>query len=111
MTLPPAGAAESTRKVVAEGAIQFDASDERDQKIHGEGTSVDYDFGGSGVGRTEVVTLHGQPARMTSGSSLVENSLVILDRAHNKVFVPGRYVLRGSPGSAGTNTIPSLRLK
>jgi lipopolysaccharide export system protein LptA len=111
MTLPPAGAAEATRKVVAEGAIQFDASDERDQKIHGEGTSVDYDFGGSGVGRTEVVTLHGQPARMTSGSSLVENSLVILDRAHNKVFVPGRYVLRGSPGSAGTNTIPSLRLK
>ena len=111
MTLPPAGADEATRKVVAEGAIQFDASDERNQKIHGEGDSVDYDFGGSGVGRTEVVTLHGHPAKMTSGSSVVENSLVMLDRAHNKVFVPGRYVLRGSPSTASTNGIPSLRLK
>jgi len=111
MSLPAVTAGEATRKVVAEGVIKFDGIGENDQRLHGEGIRIDYDFGGSGPDRTETVTLHGNPARLTSTGSSIENSVIILDRARNKVFVPGRYVLRGTPATGATNAIPALRLK
>jgi lipopolysaccharide export system protein LptA len=110
MVVPAVTNGQVLRKVVAEGAIVLDASDERAQQIHGTGTGIDYEFGGTGIARTESVTLRGSPARLTTTNSTVENSLIILDRARNRVFVPGRYVLRGTPATdATTNAIPFKR--
>jgi lipopolysaccharide export system protein LptA len=99
--LPAAGG--QVQSIVAEDAVNFDLTDEKGQKIHGAGEKAVYSYGITATATNDVVELTGNPMLQTT-NGVLSNSIIVLDRAHNKLFAPGKYRLVGLANTGVTNT-------
>jgi lipopolysaccharide export system protein LptA len=111
MTIASPAGPTKTNTVTALRSVAFDLVDERGQKVQGKGEKAVYTFTTGGA-TNEILELTGNPVLVTTNGTF-RNRIIILDRAKNKVFAPGRYALRGSSQALGTNVfrLPSARFK
>jgi len=111
MTAQLPGEGELGHSIVAEQAVVFDLIDQEGQqtkKVHGKGEKAVYTYSVSGLATNDVVELSGHPVLETPQGT-IENSLIILDRAHNRLMAPGRYRIYGSALPDVRGAFPSLK--
>ena len=103
--LAPHGASK-TNHVVAEGAVVFDVTDDKGQKVHGTGDKAVYSYGVSGVVTNETMVLTGNPAELTGTNFTGQNSVFVLDLARHRLGAPGKskYVVQGL-GKSGSSSL------
>src|SRR5262249_3924600 len=106
--LPPAGS--TTRGMIAEQDVEFVLLDQQGQEMHGTGDRALYHFDMPALGQTnETLTLIGDPAMLEKTNGIFENSVIVLDKAKNKLTARGAYVIHGEAGRMGTNSFSGMK--
>ncbi len=106
--LPPPGS--STRGMVAEQEVEFVMLDQNGQEMHGTGDRSIYSYSVPAAGKTnETLTLIGDPAMLEKTNGIFENSVIVFDRARNKLTARGSYVIHGETGKLGTNSFSGVK--
>jgi lipopolysaccharide export system protein LptA len=96
-------------KIIAERSVNFALQSEDHQMVKGTCERAVYDYNVTSLLTNDIVRLTGNPVLETTNGT-VKNSIIILDRAHNKLITPGKYVLSGSVNGANTNAIKLPKL-
>jgi lipopolysaccharide export system protein LptA len=92
----------SLHTIIAQNSVEFDLTDEKDQKIHGTGRKAVYTYNATSAATNDVVELTGNPILvMTNGT--FQNSVIILDRMNGRLLAPGEYTMRGVLDASATN--------
>jgi lipopolysaccharide export system protein LptA len=104
--LAPRGASK-TNHVVAEGAVVFEVTDDKGQKVHGTGDKAVYSYGVSGIVTNETMVLTGNPALLAGTNFTGTNKVFILDLARHGLGAPGKYsfVVQGLGKGGSTNLV------
>ena len=95
--------------ILAEGAVAFELTDAKGEKLQGTGDKADYTYGVANAATNEVVVLTGTPARLNTQYGVkkqkgaVENKVVFLDLTHSRVATPGKYSIRIEAPPMNTN--------
>jgi len=106
--LPPAGS--TTKGMIAEQEVEFVMLDQNGQELHGTGDRALYNFSVPAAGTTnETLTLIGDPAMLEKTNGVFENSVIVLDRARNKLTARGNYIIHGTADNSGANSFPSMK--
>jgi len=101
LTVNLASADRKDVKIIGEGAVVFDLTDEKGEKVHGACEQGVYNYNVTSTSTNDTVELTGNPI-LTTTNGTIENSVIILDRAHNKLITPGQYKIYGL-AKLGTN--------
>jgi lipopolysaccharide export system protein LptA len=110
------------QNLTAEHSVVFDLLSSDGEKVHGTCQKAFYDYSIRGGQTNDVLELTGNPILETTNGS-VQNSMLILDRARNKLLVPSveqvrkanpgtesrRYRIALAVGAIPTNRFPMLR--
>jgi lipopolysaccharide export system protein LptA len=98
-------------RIFAETNVRFELSDDKGQKIHGTGQKAVYTYAITPTETNDTVELTGDPVLVTT-NGIFRNSVIILDRAHNKLLAPGNYRLSSLTNLVGTNkfVLPKVQL-
>jgi lipopolysaccharide export system protein LptA len=96
------GAGGKLERITAERNVLFDLTDEKGQKVHGEGQRAVYYNRITATATNELLELTGSPFLETTNGTF-RNSVILLDRAKNKLVAPGKYRMRGPVPSGLTN--------
>jgi lipopolysaccharide transport protein LptA len=103
MTVALGSGDDKTRRVVAEHAVIFDLTGDKGQTYHGKGEKAVYTFNITPTATNELVVLTGNPSLETTNGTF-RNSVIVLDRAHNKLLAKGKYQMQGLADAGTTNT-------
>src|SRR5258707_1053945 len=88
--------------IVAEDEVNFDLTDDKGLKIHGAGEKAVYTYAVTATATNDLMELTGNPMLQTT-NGIFSNSIIVLDRAHNKLLAPGKYRLVGLANATATN--------
>ena len=80
--------------IVAGPNVVFDLNDPKGP-IHGTGERAVYSYTATPTGTNDAIELTGNLAKLDTPNGSVENRLIILDRANNKIITPGKYRMWG----------------
>ncbi len=90
--------------LVADGGVAFDILGEKG-KVHGVGDNVVYTNIITASFTNDVMYLRGNPATLETTNMVVDNGIIILDRAKNIISAPGgEYRIKGTAKEMSTNT-------
>lgn len=92
----------AVQQIVAENKVVFDLVDEKGQKVRGTGQKAVYRYGVSATGTNDLVELSGDPV-LTTTNGVFRNRIILWDRARNKFYAPGRYLITGTGPAMDTN--------
>lgn len=92
----------AVQQIVAENRVVFDLVDDKGQKVRGTGQKAVYRYGVSAAGTNDLVELTGNPV-LTTTNGTFRNRVILWDRARNKFYAPGRYVITGTGPAVDTN--------
>jgi lipopolysaccharide transport protein LptA len=98
------------QRMVARQSVAFDWLSPDDEKVHGTCDQAVYNYNITAAGTNDTIELTGNPVIETTNGTL-RNAVIILDRANNKIYVPGKYKMYGAANPALTNEfrLPSVR--
>ncbi len=94
---------DKSRRIVAEQAVVFDLTDAKGQTIHGKGEKVVNTYSITPIATNDLIELTGDPILETTNGTF-RNSIILLDRAHNKLLALGKYQMQGVADASATNT-------
>lgn len=92
-----------TRRMIAEQSVIFDLPGDKGQTVHGTGEKAVYTYSVTPAATNEIVVLTGNPILETTNGTF-RNRIIILDRAHNKLFATGKYHIQGLASGGPTNS-------
>ncbi len=101
VSLPPAG--RTVERILAERDVVFDLTGEKGQKVHGTSERAIYTYGMTATATNEIIELTGKAVLETTNGTL-QNEVLVLDRANNKMLAPGKYKIYGLANAGGTNS-------
>lgn len=90
------------QRMIARQSVEFDLLNADGEKVHGTSDQAVYNYSVTPAGTNDTIELTGNPVLVTTNGTL-RNSVIVLDRANNKIFVPGKYKMYGVVNSAMTN--------
>ena len=99
----------AAKTIVATTNVVFTLLSENGRKLDGTCGKAVYSYQARPERTNETVRLTDHPAMHTT-NGVFFNDVILLDRRQNKIFAPGKYLMRGT-APAFTNTLPKLRRK
>jgi lipopolysaccharide export system protein LptA len=95
--------------MLAEKQVAFVLNDAKGETLRGACDRAVYEYQVTPSVTNDMMKMTGNPVLQTTNGTL-RNSIIILDRAHNKLIAPGKYVMRGTvPGSTNAPALPKLK--
>ena len=82
----------------------FDLTHAKGQTLHGKGEKVVHTYSITPTATNDLIELTGNPILETTNGTF-RNSIIILDRAHNKLLAPGKYQIQGLADASATNML------
>ena len=89
--------------------MAFDLTDDKGQTLHGKAEEAVYTYIITPTETNDLVELTGNPSLETTNGTF-RNSIIVLDRTHNKLLAPGKYQMRGLADAGSSPMSRSCRM-
>ena len=108
VTVKTAGSGSKDVNILAQERVAFLLSGARGETLRGACEKAVYDYQITSALTNDILRMTGNPVLETTNAVLT-NSVILVDRAHNKLIAPGRYVMRGTVPGTNAPALPKTK--
>ena len=108
VTVRSGGTGSKDVNILAQERVAFLLSNAKGESLRGACEQAVYDYKITPILTNDVLRMTGDPVLETTNSTL-RNSVILLDRVHNKLVAPGRYVMKGTVPGTNAPVLPKTK--
>ena len=108
VTVKTGGSGSKDVNILAQERVAFLLSGARGETLRGACEKAVYDYQITSALTNDILRMTGNPVLETTNAVLT-NSVILVDRAHNKLIAPGRYVMRGTVRGTNAPALPKTK--